>query len=444
MSSNRTIRIVTTNDFWATYTQIPTSYGSLPGGEGLKHTVEQLREGQPTIWADAGDFSPGGPLELMSDGVMGYAAASELGIDIATLGNHEFNFGVEHLQRYAPVLGFPLICANADVGFAATHIIETSAGPVGFIGITCPMLQLFGVFAHVPNLTLPTPDRDVTTAVNNAVATLREAGVVAIVVMVHDGVDWTPQPNDKLAMNADRLTELCRPWCKSVDVILCGHTLGRFFGDIDGTPVVHPWAYSAEVGVIDLQIGGVHGQPYGVEVKSRGAWTGTGRSLIEAAEAQVLGTLSEPLWAYSGPNQPLTQFLGSAYQRATDADVALGAIFQTQFPLDDKIAALHAGPLPAYLLQRLFPIMDGTLVHGEVSRDELIAAQTTLPTLPYWIPHFAWDFVARETTLPSTVKVVTTGGYMASTLSALVGRSIEWNIAPVIPTDAVADMLRKG
>jgi hypothetical protein len=444
MSSTRTVRILTTNDFWATYTQIPTSYGSLPGGEGLKYTVEQLRVGQPTIWADVGDVTPGSPLGPVSDGVMGYVAAAELGIDVGTLGNHEFDYGVPHLQRYAPVLGYPVICANADLGFASSHIIETSAGPIGFIGITCPQLELFGVFAQVPNLTLPAPNRDVTTAVTTAVASLRQAGVVAIVAMIHDGVDWVPQESDGLAMSSARFAEVCRPWCNQVDVILGGHTLGRFFGDIDGTPVVQPWAYSAEVGVIDLEIGGTHGKPYGVEVIARGPWTGTGRSLIAAAEAQVLGSLPEPLEAYPGPNQPLTQFLATAFQRATDADVALGAIFQSQFPLDNKIAALHAGPLPAYMLPRLLPIANGTLVQGEVSREELASAETTLPTMPYWKPHFAWDFVPRANTLPATVKLVTTGGYMTLALDGLVGRSIDWYTTPVTARDAVAELLRKG
>ena len=56
------LRIVCTNDFLSSLVAHATSYGRLPGGHALRQTVERLREGQPTIWADAGDFSHGGPL----------------------------------------------------------------------------------------------------------------------------------------------------------------------------------------------------------------------------------------------------------------------------------------------------------------------------------------------------------------------------------------------
>jgi 2',3'-cyclic-nucleotide 2'-phosphodiesterase (5'-nucleotidase family) len=63
----------------------------------LRRTVDRLREIGPTILADAGDF----------------AAAADLDIDVGVVGNHEFEWGIEHLRSHAPETGYPLLCANS-------------------------------------------------------------------------------------------------------------------------------------------------------------------------------------------------------------------------------------------------------------------------------------------------------------------------------------------
>src|SRR5262249_23854935 len=105
------LRIVCTNDFLSSLSPMRTSYGTLPGGRALAATVDRLRAGQPTVWADAGDFSQGGPLSTTTGGVANFSAAGQLGIDVATIGNHEFDWDLDHLTQHRAQLPFPLICA---------------------------------------------------------------------------------------------------------------------------------------------------------------------------------------------------------------------------------------------------------------------------------------------------------------------------------------------
>jgi hypothetical protein len=51
MSEQASLRIVATHDFCCAYPPSPTSYGSLPGGEGLKNTVDALRAQGPIVGA---------------------------------------------------------------------------------------------------------------------------------------------------------------------------------------------------------------------------------------------------------------------------------------------------------------------------------------------------------------------------------------------------------
>src|SRR5690242_10580949 len=178
------LRIVCTNDFLSSLAPMPTSYGQLPGGHALQQTVARLREGQTTIWADAGDFSQGGPLSTSTGGVTNFAAAGQLPIEVATIGNHELDWGLEHLTEHRRALPFPLICANLDVGLPPTTLLETSAGPVGFVGLTHPQIASFTPFA-------PAPREDLAEIVPGHAQALREQGALAVVVLVHFGVNWS-------------------------------------------------------------------------------------------------------------------------------------------------------------------------------------------------------------------------------------------------------------
>src|SRR5918994_1907375 len=98
MSETAPLRVVTTHDFCCSYLPSPTSYGSLPGGEGLKRTVDGLREEGPAVWADVGDCASPGALATLSGGTAGFEAAADLGIDVGAVGNLDFNRSVEHLR----------------------------------------------------------------------------------------------------------------------------------------------------------------------------------------------------------------------------------------------------------------------------------------------------------------------------------------------------------
>jgi 2',3'-cyclic-nucleotide 2'-phosphodiesterase (5'-nucleotidase family) len=222
MSEHAPLRVVATHDFCCAYPPSPTSYGSLPGGEGLKSTVEALRAQGPIVRADAGDFAAPGALATLSGGRAGFAAAADLGIDVGVVGNHEFEWGVEHLRTHAPETGFPLLCANApEVGLPATVMVETGGGIVGFVGLTCPDPE---VYVSAPDL-----DPDLASVAIGQAKELRASGAQWVVALLHDGVDWRFGPRGYEA-HPERFSEVCRPWARSVDAIFASHTLGRWSG----------------------------------------------------------------------------------------------------------------------------------------------------------------------------------------------------------------------
>lgn len=391
------VRLVVTNDFFGHYGPERTSYGFLPGAEGLRHAVEKLREGRPTVWADAGDFS-GGPLAVVSGGALGFEAASELGIDVAAAGNHEFDWGAGHLREQVPKLGFPLLCANADVGMPETAVVPTAEGDVGFIGLTTSGTSLrprFGVGTDAdpaeadPAETEPKADAELTQTVMGASARLRREGSDFVVALLHDGVYVSRDFTGGLAVDPSRFVALCRPWAREVDAIVAGHTIvTRWFGRVDDTPVLQPWAFGAEVGVLEL----AHGKKprfYGVPVEPAGRWTGRGCEVLDRLEGQVIGQLHLPLTFPVVGNKgsgDLLDFAARALRVATGADAAAvmawtGGLSSTQPPVDGVECFLPEGPIAEADLLRLVPWPDDATVLVELTTKELedLAARSPVP-----------------------------------------------------------------
>jgi 2',3'-cyclic-nucleotide 2'-phosphodiesterase (5'-nucleotidase family) len=426
MSERASLRIVATHDFCCAYPPSPTSYGSVPGGEGLINTIDALREQGPTVRADAGDFAAPGALAALSGGEAGFAAAADLGIDVGVVGNHEFEWGVEHLRAQAPKTGFPLLCANApEVGLPPTALVETDGGAVGFIGLACPDP---GVYVYAPSL-----DSDLAAVAIGYAEELRASGADWVVVLFHDGVDWRFGARGYEA-RPERFSEVCRPWARSVDAIFASHTLGRWIGRVEGTPVVQPWPFGAELGVVELAVG-EEPKAYYVTPETGGRWSGIGSGLLDEASTRVLGELVESLSSRSGGAAPLADFFARALREATGAHAAAVDMLASQPPMDGVLSYLPAGPVTEADVLRLYPWPDAT-VAGEVEGEELPkVAQASWPK-----PWAAWGFYSDWDGAGSATLAVLEGDAVEHVERAL-GRQVEWRRTDVGLREAIGRTL---
>lgn len=77
--------------------------------------VKQLREQNPDILLfDSGDFSQGSTYYTMYKGEVEVGLMNIMGYNAATLGNHEFDFGLDNLAKLARQALFPIVCSNCD------------------------------------------------------------------------------------------------------------------------------------------------------------------------------------------------------------------------------------------------------------------------------------------------------------------------------------------
>ena len=89
-----------------------------------------------------GDFVNGGVIGAFSKGESIVDIMNEVGYDIVTLGNHEFNYGMEQMFKLTDALESEVICSNMkncqtdEYVFPAYHIVKYGDIDVGYIGFT--------------------------------------------------------------------------------------------------------------------------------------------------------------------------------------------------------------------------------------------------------------------------------------------------------------------
>jgi hypothetical protein len=427
MSNHARLRVVATHDFCCAYPPSPTSYGSLPGGEGLKNTVDALREQGPTVRADAGDFAAPGALATLSNGKASFAAAADLGIDVGVVGNHEFEWGVEHLRTHAPQTGFPLLCANApEVGLLPTALVDTDRGVVGFVGLTCPDP---GVYVFAPSL-----DPDLAGVAIRHAEELRASGAQWVVALLHDGVDWRFGPRGYEA-HPERFSDVCRPWARSVDAIFASHTLGRWVGQVERTPVVQPWPFGAELGVVELELG-EEPKAYCLTPETGGRWSGAGGELLADASSKVLGELGEPMSSRSGGPAPLADYFARALREASGAHAAAVDMLAVQPPVDGVLSYLPAGTVSEADVLRLYPWPDAT-VAGEIEDEEL----QKVAQAPWPWPWSVWGFDTSDRSGGGPATLAVLKGDAVAHVERVLGRPVGWRRTGVGLREAVGRAL---
>lgn len=83
--------------------------------------LKQEREKDPDLLLfDSGDFSQGSPYYTLYEGEVEVGLMNMMGYDAATIGNHEFDFGLERMAKVFRMADFPIVCANYD--FAGTPV----------------------------------------------------------------------------------------------------------------------------------------------------------------------------------------------------------------------------------------------------------------------------------------------------------------------------------
>lgn len=268
-------------------------YGDKPNDTvGLARTasiIDAIRaEATNSILVDNGDFLQGNPMgdyiayqRGMKDGDMHpvIAAMNVLGYDCGTLGNHEFNYGLDFMFKVLNGANFPLVCANLTKGALAANArqdelflkpyvildrkVKDGSGTehqirIGLIGFVPPQIMTW----DAKNLEGKANARDIVKAAEAWVPQMREDGADIVVALSHSGIGQQ--------VYAENLENASVPLAAiaGIDAIVTGHSHLDFPGPkfdgiagvdnnkglISGKPGVMGGFWGSHLGLIDLLV----------------------------------------------------------------------------------------------------------------------------------------------------------------------------------------------
>jgi 5'-nucleotidase len=371
------------------------------GAEHMATLVGQLREGhRNTIFVAAGDLIGASPfLSAMFHDEPTIEALSMMGLNISSVGNHEFDEGKDELLRMQhggchPTDGClgPHSFAGAKFRYLAASTVEKSSGktvfppyeirafdgiPVAFIGLT---------LKGTPNLVSPVgiaglEFRDEASTVNSLIPELKARGVEAIVVLIHEGGLPTGDYNECPGVSGP-IVDIVKKFDKAVDVVVTGHTHRAYVCEIDGRLVTSGDKYGTLVTAIDLKLDPVTRDIIGARASNSIVRSETlakdaaQTALLEAYDKVAAPIANRPAGAVTAtlsrvPNaageSPLGDIIADAQLAATSAEEKGGAV----------IAFTNPGGVRAEILRK----EDGAVTYGDLFASQPFRNQLVTLTL---------------------------------------------------------------
>ncbi|WP_168402786.1 bifunctional 2',3'-cyclic-nucleotide 2'-phosphodiesterase/3'-nucleotidase [Erwinia amylovora] len=302
------------------YKDRPTDkYGLVRTASLIKAARQQVSN---SVLIDNGDVIQGSPLGdyMAAKGLQEgdihpvYKAMNTLDYSVGNLGNHEFNYGLDYLQKAIRGARFPYINAN---------IIEVKSGKplftpwlikpvtvrdreckthtlkVGYIGFAPPQIMTW----DRANLSGKVTVEDITVTAKKWVPQIRQQGADIVVAIPHSGI--SSEPWQALAENSVYyLSQVA-----GIDAILFGHAHAVFPGSdfsalkgadiaqgtLNGIPAVMSGMWGDHLGVVDLVLNNDAGrwQVSSARAEARPVYDKVAKQPLAAEDPALVAVLSE-------------------------------------------------------------------------------------------------------------------------------------------------------
>ena len=292
---NVTLRILATGDLHAHLTSFDYFSNTPSLTQGLPRVASLIRtaraQASNCLLFDNGDFLQGSVLgDVVAKGWAdnkprdqthpAIAAFNALKMDAATLGNHDFNFGLPYLRDVLAGANYPIVTSNLAIRLGETPLLDQHLLPpyvilnrivtdakggrhplrIGVLGVAPPQTILWD-HKHLAGHVL---SRGIAETVRAFVPRMRAEGADLVVVLAHTGFAEDTDPNCPHAEHA----ALAVAQVPGIDLMIAGHTHHAFpsqslpaqpeidpaRGTVAGTPTVMAGHFGSHLGVADLHL----------------------------------------------------------------------------------------------------------------------------------------------------------------------------------------------
>ncbi|MBC8795863.1 bifunctional 2',3'-cyclic-nucleotide 2'-phosphodiesterase/3'-nucleotidase [Shewanella algae] len=297
---------------------------------GLARTASLIhaarKEVTNTVLVDNGDLLQGSPMgDYMAkvgiaDGEVhpAYKAMNLLDYAVGNIGNHEFNYGLDFLEKSLAGAQFPYVNANVycdaddcwkglkkgDNLFTPYLIKETEVKDtdgnshklkIGYIGFVPPQIMLW----DKQNLTGKVRAESIVESAKKFVPQMKAEGADIIIAIPHSGIGSTENPGDPAAENAT----YALTYVDGIDAIMFGHSHSIFpdaryadlpntdveKGLLNGVPAVMPGRWGDNMGLVDFKLQRKDGKwtVLSARTEARPIYDGTNKTPLVEADKDI-------------------------------------------------------------------------------------------------------------------------------------------------------------
>ncbi len=359
--------------------------------------IDSIRDVHPgrVLLVDSGDLLQGHPMAaaytpLAEGEVHPVVLAMNLaGYDAAALGNHEFNFGIEHLERTVADAHFPFLAANVldaageRAPWPTHHLVALEVGEetlrVGITGVLPPGVAVWDRDHVEGRLTFP-PILD---RLQEVVPRMREEGADLVIVAAHSSFEGTSYDMEATGLGPEnQMAEVARE-VAGIDGIFLGHSHREVADSVlHGVRFAQAGAHARSLAVMTFDLArGAEGRWEVVSSRGEILRPDPNRSdprmeaaLAEARErTQALvsrplarGEVAFPAREARVRDTRLLRWVSQVQREVSGAQLSAVAAFNLE-------ADLPAGPITLAHLARLYPYDNNLLRAVEIRGDALRA-----------------------------------------------------------------------
>ena len=136
--AQKTLTILHTNDTHSCIYPLKATLRdtAIAGRGGFLRRIAMLKEERAKdpdlLLFDSGDFSQGSPFYTLFKGDVEIGLMNKMGYVCSTLGNHEFDFGMDNMARIFKKANFPILCLRSKTLSSLTSSLNAKASELVF------------------------------------------------------------------------------------------------------------------------------------------------------------------------------------------------------------------------------------------------------------------------------------------------------------------------
>lgn len=239
-AQNKQLVVLHTNDTHSTILPLnPNLADTMKAGRGgfirrIAMLKEERRKNPDLLLFDSGDFCQGSPYFTLYKGDVEVGLMNLMGYDAGTIGNHEFDFGLDAMAKMFKNLNYPIVCSNYDFtgtvveGLVKDYVILKRKGmKIGVFGLS-PALSGLVSNENCVGVKYLDPVKEA----NRVVDILKKKKCDVIICISHLGWQDSYKDGDEYLVSGTR----------GIDLVLGGHshtyfeTL-RYVKNLDGKEI---------------------------------------------------------------------------------------------------------------------------------------------------------------------------------------------------------------